>query len=176
MNCDRKQSAKDKTEPEANSRSIGDKIDPTIVYWKLDLDTIHKTYQVNIENDKYELELKNYSLNDSSIIKINDTNKPEIYKDIYHDRVTDIILKKGNNIILNSQVKKANFKDSISGDFLKYSVLRNVEFDFIRSNRLYFKADIDVPDTDWATGLDFAIFYRTNKKGLIDYWNVKQIE
>ena len=54
MNFDRKQSAKDKTEPEANSRSIGDKIDPTIVYWKLDLDTIHKTYQVNIENDKYE--------------------------------------------------------------------------------------------------------------------------
>lgn len=175
INCNRKQSENDKTKIETNVGLVK-KTDTAIVYWQTDFDTLPKTHEVNIENDIYLLELKTYSLNDSSIVRINDTNKPEVYKDIYHDRVTDIILKRGNTVILNSQVKTANFKDSLGGDFLKYSVLRDVKFDFIRSNRLYFKADIDVPDTDWAVGLDFAIFYRTDKKGRIDYWNVKEIE
>ncbi len=30
-----------------------------------------------------------------------------------------------------------------------------MEYDFIRSNRLFFKVDIDVPDTDWEIGSDF---------------------
>ncbi|GAB4161562.1 MAG: hypothetical protein Tsb0033_19260 [Winogradskyella sp.] len=162
-----------KTEPESESEMK--QLDTTVVYWQTDFDTIRKHQEVQIGNEIHQLELKTYSLNDSSIVRINDLNKPIIYKDIYHDNVTEIILKKGNDVILKSQVKKSTFKDSLDGDFLKYSVLRSVEYDFIRSNRLYFKADIDVPDTDWAVGTDFAIFYRTEKKGKIDYWNIKDI-
>ncbi len=179
--CDQKKSKKTqsefkpetelKTEPEPELK----KLDTTVVYWQTDFDTIRKYQEVQIGNEIHQLELKTYSLNDSSIVRINDLNKPIIYKDIYHDNVTEIILKKGNDVILKSQVKKATFKDSLDGDFLKYSVLRSVEYDFIRSNRLYFKADIDVPDTDWAIGADFAIFYQTEKKGKIDYWNIKDI-
>tara|TARA_R110002049_G_scaffold104336_1_gene250781 strand:+ start:101 stop:271 length:171 start_codon:yes stop_codon:yes gene_type:complete len=54
-----------------------------------------------------------------------------------------------------------------------------VEYDFIRSNRLFFKADIDVLDTDWVSGSDFAIFYQTGRKGQIDFgikktWDYKK--
>lgn len=179
--CDRKKSEKTQSEfkPETELKTElkpeQKKLDTTVVYWQTDFDTIRKYQEVQIGNEIHQLELKTYSLNDSSIVRINDLNKPIIYKDIYHDNVTEIILKKGNDVILKSQVKKATFKDSLDGDFLKYSVLRSVEYDFIRSNRLYFKADIDVPDTDWAVGADFAIFYQTEKKGKIDYWNIRDI-
>ena len=162
---------KTETEPEPALK----KLDTTVVYWQTEFDTIQKYQEVQIGNEIHQLELKTYSLNDSSIVRINDLNKPIIYKDIYHDNVTEIILKKGNAVILKSQVKKSTFKDSLDGDFLKYSVLRDVEYDFIRSNRLYFKAHINVPDTDWSLGTDFAVFYRTEKKGKIDYWNNNDI-
>jgi len=174
MNCDRKESVT--TKVETNSVVVANKTDTTVVYWQTNSDTLRQHHEINIENDAYELELKTYSLNDSSIVKINNGGESEIHKDIYHDNVTDIILKKGNTLILKSQIKKATFKDSLQGDFLKYSVLRNVKYKFIRSNSLYFKADIDVPDTDWSTELDFSIFYRTNKKGQINYWNIKESE
>ncbi len=179
--CDRKKSdktqseLKPETELKEETKPQVKKMDTTVVFWQTEFDTIRKNQEVQIGNEIHQLELKTYSLNDSSIVRINDLNKPIIYKDIYHDNVTEIILKKGNDVILKSQVKKSTFKDSLDGDFLKYSVLRSVEYDFIRSNRLYFKADIDVPDTDWAIGTDFAIFYRTEKKGKIDYWNIKDI-
>jgi len=174
LNCERKESAQAKKEEETSSVELDNKIDTIVLYWQTDFDTIRQRHEINIENDQYELELKIYSLNDSSIVKMNDGGKSEIHKDIYHDMVTDIILKKGNALILKFQVNKTTFKDSLSGDFLKYSVLRNVKYKFVRSNRLFFKADIDVPDTDWSTELDFSIFYRTNKKGQIEYWNIKE--
>ncbi|GAB5398912.1 MAG: hypothetical protein Aureis2KO_04970 [Aureisphaera sp.] len=183
--CDQKKSeknqsefntkAKPKTELKVQPKVEPKKLDTTIVYWRTDFDTIRKNQEVKIGNQNHQLELKTYSLNDSSIVRINDLNKPIIYKDIYHDNVTEIILRKGSEIVLKSQVKKSTFKDSLNGDFLKYSVLRDVEYDFIRSNRLYFKAHINVPDTDWSLGTDFAIFYQTEKKGKIDYWNIKDI-
>ncbi|NBG67153.1 DUF4738 domain-containing protein [Acidiluteibacter ferrifornacis] len=159
------------TEPEPELK----KLDTTVVYWPTDFDTIRKSQEVKIGNNIHKLELKTYSLNDSSIVRINDLNRPIIYKDIYHDNVTEIILKKGNDVILKSQVKQATFKDSLDSDFFKYSVLRSVEYNSIRSNRLYFKADIEVPNTDRAIGADFAIFYQTKEKGKIDYWNIKDI-
>jgi len=168
--CNDKKTEKTQVEIELKTELKSEKVDTTVVYWQTNFDTIKKTQEIYIGNDKHELELKTYSLNDSSIVKTS-----ENYKEIYHDNVTEIIIKKGKELILKSLVKKSTFKDSLDGDFLKYSVLRSVEYDNIRSNRLYFKADIDVPDTDWAFGVDFAVFYQTDKKGQIDFWNVKEI-
>lgn len=164
-----------KTELKVKPKPEPIKIDTTVVYWQTDFDTIRNKQEVKIGNEIHQLELKTYALNDSSIVRINDLNKPIIYKDIYHDYVTEIILKKENDIILKSKVNKSTFKDSLDGDFLKYSVLRSVEYDFIRSNRLYFKSHINVPDTDWSIKADFAIFFKTDKKGQIDFWNIKDI-
>lgn len=166
---------KPKTEPKTELKVEPKKLDTTVIYWRTDFDTIRKNQEMKIGNENHQLELKTYSLNDSSIVRINDLNKPIIYKEIYHDNVTEIILRKRNEIVLKSLVKKSTFKDSLDGDFLKHSVLRAVEYDFIRSNRLYFKAHINVPDTDWSLGTDFAIFYQTDKKGKIDFWNIKDI-
>lgn len=179
--CNQKKSEKTQSEFTTNTelkiepKSESIKIDTTVVYWQTDFDTIRNIQQVKIGNEIHQLELKTYSLNDSSIVRINDLNKPIIYKDIYHDYVTEIILKNENDIILKSKLNKTTFRDSLDGDFLKYSVLRGVEYDFIRSNRLYFKSHINVPDTDWSIGADFAIFYETEKKGQLEILDIKDI-
>jgi len=162
---------KPKTELKTQMEQKAEILDTTVIYWQTDFDTIRENREVKIGNEIYHLELKTYSLNDSSIIKINDLNKPIIYKDIYHDNEIEIVLKKENQAILKSLVKKSTFKDSLDGDFLKYSVLKFIDYDGIRSNRIYFKGFFNVPDTDWAIGNDFAIFYLTEKKGEIDFWN-----
>jgi len=151
------------------------KLDTVVVYWQTEFDTIIEKKMLNIENQGYELELKSFSLNDSSVIRWNDLNKPIIYKDIYHDYVTDLTLTKGTAVILTARINKESFKDSLDGDFYKHSILRRIEYDFTRSNRLYLKAILNVPDTDWMLENEFAIFFRTNKKGQLDYWNFKDI-
>ncbi|OBX21013.1 hypothetical protein A9996_18630 [Gelidibacter algens] len=129
LSCDRKKSEKtqsdfkSKTEFKVEQKSEPKKMDTTVVYWQTDFDTIRTNQELKIGNEIHKLELKTYSLNDSSIVRINDINKPIIYKDIYHDQITEIILKKDNDIILKSKVSKLTFKDSLlDGDFLKYSV------------------------------------------------------
>lgn len=141
--------------------------DTIVTYWQTDFDTIVKNKDVQIGNLVHQLQIKTFSLNDSSIVKINGNSK-----EIYHNSLTEIILKYDEQIILKSQLNKQTFKDSLSGDFLKHAVLYNVDYDFIRSNRLYFKAEVVVPDSDWAKQTDLGIFYRTHKKGKIDFWNV----
>ena len=116
------------------------------------------------------MELKTYSLNDSSIISVNGS-----YKGIYHDYISEIILTRLNDTILNRKLTKRKFKDSLNNEFYKLSVLAGIEYNGIRSNRLYFKGKLNVPDTDWVIGNEFGIFYQTEKKNKIDSWNYKDI-
>lgn len=141
-----------------------------ITYWKTDYDTITETNEINIENETYHLNTKTYCLNDSSIVK-----KSDNITFIYHNYISELTLKKGNFIVLKSQINKEIFKDSLDNDFYRHSILKNIKFNFVRSNRLYFKSKFNLPETDWIIESDFAIFFRTNKKGKINYWNVKSI-
>ena len=150
-------------------------LDTIINYWEIKTDTAIQIDTVRIGNDFYQLEIKTFSLNDSSIIRWNTLNKPTTYKDIYHSYATDLTLKKGKTIILKSKIDNETFKDSLDGDFLNHSILKEVSFDFVRSNRLYFKSKFNVPDTGWMFENQFAIFYKTNKKGQINFWGFKDI-
>jgi len=161
-----KQKAKLKIETESRSK----KTDTTVVYWQTDFDTILKTQELRIGNQKLKLSLKTYSLNDSSIVSINGS-----YKGVYHNYISEIILTKLNDTILNRKLTKRKFKDSLNNKFYKLSVLTGIEYNGIRSNRLYFKGSFNVPDTDWVIGNEFGIFYQTEKKNKIDSWNYKDI-
>jgi hypothetical protein len=174
--CGRKKSEKiqfefkPKTELKIETESRPKKIDTTVVYWQTDFDTIRKTQELRIGNGKHKLELKTYSLNDSSIVSINGN-----YKGIYHDYVSEITLTRLNDTILKRKLTKKAFKDSLNLEFYKLSILKGIEYVGIRSNRLYFKGEFNVPDTDWVIGNEFGIFYQTEKKHKIDSWNYKDI-
>ena len=146
--------------------------DTVITYWKKNLDTLTERKTIRIGNDKYDLILKSYSLNDSSITRINTLNKPIIYKDIYHDYQSEVILMYKDQLVVSKPINKGTFKDSLSDEFLEQSILKEISFTNVRSNRLYFNAILYIPDTDWMVSIDFAIFYQTNKKGKVDFWNV----
>ena len=174
--CGRKKSEKlrsefkPKTELKIEMESRSKKIDTTIVYWQTDFDTIRKNQELKIGKEKLKLQLKTYSLNDSSIVSINGS-----YKGVYHNYISEIILTKLNDTILNRKLTKRKFKDSLNNKFYKLSVLTGIEYNGIRSNRLYFKGSFNVPDTDWVIGNEFGIFYQTEKKNKIDSWNYKDI-
>lgn len=155
-----------------NSTDLTSKNDTVITYWQLEFDTITKKQKIRIENDFYELSIKSYCLIDNSISKTSNYDKS---KTIYHNYETEILLTLKNDTILISKITKETFSDSLSGDFYKYTVLKDVEYNNVRSNRLYFKAFLNVPDSNCAAEAEFAIFFKTNKKGQIDYWNFKNI-
>ena len=172
LSCNRNKSEKTqsefkpKAELKAEPKPEPKKIDTTVVYWQTDFDTIRNNQEIKIGNDKHKLELITYCLNDSSIVSINGN-----YKGIYHDYASEIILTKLNDTILNRKLTKRVFKDSLNNEFYKLAVLTGIEFNGIRSNRLFFKGEFNVPDTDWVIGNEFGIFYRTEKKNEIDSWN-----
>ncbi|WP_159018040.1 DUF4738 domain-containing protein [Algibacter sp. L3A6] len=144
--------------------------DTTVVYWETGFDTIQNVQDIYIGNDKHRLEIKSYSLNDSSIVNINDN-----FKEIYHDCASQIILTNKKDTILKAILNKRIFKDSLNSEFYRRCVLSTVEYDGIRSNRLFFKGGLFVPDTDRVFGNEFAIFYRTEKKNQIESWNYEDL-
>lgn len=174
--CGRKKSEKiqsefkTKTELKIETTSRPKKNDTTVVYWQTDFDTIQKNQELKFGNEKLKLELKTYSLNDSSIISVNGN-----YIGIYHDYVSEVILTRLNDTILNRKLTKKKFKDSLNNEFYKLSVLTGIEYNGIRSNKLYFKGQFNVPDTDWVIENEFVIFYQTKKKNKINSWNYKDI-
>lgn len=174
LSCDQKKSKKPESEHKLKTdlkvETKPTKSDTTIVYWQTKFDTIRKIQDIRIENDIHQLEVKNFSLNDSSIVSINGN-----YKGIYHDYASEIILTNKKDTVLYKKLTKKIFKDSLNSEFYKLCVLTGVEYDNIRSNSLYFKGGFNVPDTDWVIGNDFTIFFRTEKKGHINFGNFKDI-
>jgi hypothetical protein len=156
-----------------DSINLSSKNGTVITYWQPDFDTITKKQKIQIENIFYELTIKSYCLNDSSISRKSDYDKSKV---VYHDYKTEIILTIKSDTVLISNVTKETFSDSLSGDFYKYTVLTDVEYAFVRSNRIYFKALLNVSGSDWVVESEFAIFFRTNKKGQINYWNFKDVK
>ena len=169
--CNQKKSKKTQSELKVETETGLKKIDTTVVYAQTDFDTISSSQKIMIGNYEHQLEIKSYSLNDSSIININRNNK-----DIYHNYNFEIILKRFKDTVLKSELHKVNFKDSLNKEFYKKCILLGIEYDGIRSNRLFFKGGFFVPNTDWEFGNEFAIFYQTEKKNQINSWNYKEIE
>lgn len=161
----------------SKDRELQDNRDTIFTVWELDFDTISTTEKVRIENDIHTLDIRTYSLNDSSITWVNTLNRNHVFVDTYHDTRSDVCLRFKNDTVLNFSVTKETFKDSLQfGDgFYDRAVLGSFTYDFIRSNRLYFNFTVYQPDTDIGVSGDMAIFYRTNKKGLIDSYNFKDI-
>lgn len=150
--------------------------DTTITFWPTEFDKLTKDTNIQIDNEHYKLTIARYSLNDSSIAWINKQGN-DIRKDVYHNYEFRIALfSASGDTIQNLTLDKTTFKDSLPTEFYQRSVLWNVKYDAVRSNRLCYTVELLVPDTDWATWGRMAIFFRTDKKGKIDFWDFKNVE
>jgi len=110
---------------------------------------------VRIENDIYNLSIVTDSL------------------DHIHSNPTIITLKKSGEIVVSKSVSFSTFSDSLY--FLKNDpgTQMSVQYDYVRSNRLYFLAKYKSQRVNISDTIMFAIFFRTDKKGRLDYWHVR---
>lgn len=173
LNCKNSNTPKDSNESQQVKQNLINQ-DTIYTYSKNDYDTIEKiTENVRIRNDYHQLIIRRYSLNDSSIVNIDHSNKV-VNKNISHNYVADVILKKEQKIILQTQIDKHIFKHKLEKIFYNQSVLLELKFDAIRSNKLYFKSILHVPNKNWKVSNGLGIFYRTKRKGEIDSYDFRE--
>ena len=133
------------------------------------LDSISTSFPLQIENEKGEVVITSY---------------PQYldYELIANDFV--ITLKGISNYSLSKQINKhvlmdristLLLKDSINSKFIEEAVLQKVEFDFVRSNTLYFKAALLNPIEGKEILGRFNLFYRTAKKGTVYGWITDEV-
>ncbi|TCI85451.1 hypothetical protein [Tenacibaculum sp. M341] len=68
------------------------------------------------------------------------------------------------------------FKDSTNRDYLENAVIKKIEFDFIRSKTLNFKATLENPEKNKLIIGRFNIFYLASKKRNVFGWITREIK
>ncbi|MCF2874407.1 MULTISPECIES: hypothetical protein [unclassified Tenacibaculum] len=116
-------------------------------YWALVLDTISDKKEFVISNKKHQLEIKTYSLNDSSIVRNLSQDGESVYLDHSHKMVSDFKLLT-DSIFSTKEIDRTSFKKILDPDFYTECNLFSTEMDSIKGNVIYLNSDLAVPDTD----------------------------
>ena len=184
--CDRKKSNKNqsefksKTELTAGTESIQkinldsnqskNKKDTINSYWALILDTISTKKEFKISDLKYSLELKTYSLNDSSIVRDLSQNGEQAYLDYSHKMVTDFKLLT-DSIVDKKQIDRTDFRKSLISEFYTECNLFSTEIDSILGNTIYLTSNFNIPDTGNQWRVWYSIKIKDNRIGNL---NIKE--
>ncbi|WP_271394105.1 hypothetical protein [Aequorivita sinensis] len=179
-NCDRKKSDKTqsefkpKTELKAETKSepkkelevdqSKKKKDTINNYWALILDTISSKKEFKISDLKYTLELKTYSLNDSSIVRNLAQIGEQTYLDHSHKMVTDFKLLTDSTVD-KKQIDRTDFKKSLIPEFYTECNLLTTEIDSIYGNTVYLNSSLGVPDSDNVWAVWYSIKIKNNILG-----------
>ncbi|HHC78262.1 MAG TPA: hypothetical protein ENK46_00140 [Flavobacteriia bacterium] len=136
-------------------------------YWALMLDTISDKKEFKISNLKHTLELKTYSLNDSSIVRNLAQKGQQAYLDYSHKMVTDFKLLT-DSIVDKKQIDRTDFKKSLISEFYAECNLFSTEIDSIVGNTVYLTSDLAVPDTDNQWRVWYSIKINNNRLGNLE--------
>ncbi|KAB1153476.1 hypothetical protein F7018_16730 [Tenacibaculum aiptasiae] len=115
-------------------------------YWDLVLDTISDKKEFVISNKKYQLEIKTYSLNDSSIVRNLSQDGESVYLDHSHKMVSDFKLLT-DSIFSTKKIDRTSFEKILDSDFYTECNLFLTEIDSIKGNVIYLSSNLAVPDT-----------------------------
>ncbi|CAM1361728.1 conserved hypothetical protein [Tenacibaculum litopenaei] len=181
--CDRKKSdktqpefmpktelkAETKSEPIKEAENIWSKKKKDTInnYWALILDTISSKKEFKISDLKHTLELKTYSLNDSSIVRNLSQNGEKLYLDHSHKMVTDFKLLT-DSIVDKKQIDRTDFEKSLIPEFYTECNLFSTEIDSIVGNNIYLTSDLAVPDTDNQWRVWYLIKINNNRLGKLE--------
>jgi len=183
LSCDRKKSDKTqsefipesalktetKSEPRKEVESIQSKKKKDTInnYWVLSLDTISRSKEFKISDLKYTLDVKTYSLNDSSIIRNLSRNGEQAYLDHSHKMVTDFELLT-DSIVDKKQIDRTDFEKSLFPEFYAECNLFSTEIDSIDGNSIYLTSDLAVPDSDNQWRVWYSIKIINNRLGKLE--------
>lgn len=181
--CDRKKSdktqsefnprtelkAETKSEPKKESETIQlkQKKDTINNYWALVLDTISSKKEFKISDFKHTLELKTYSLNDSSIVRNLAQDGEQAYLDHSHKMVTDFKLLT-DSIVDKKQIDRTDFVKILIPEFYAECNLFSTEIDSISGNIVYLTSDLAVSDTDNQWRVWYSIKIKDKRIGNLE--------
>lgn len=136
---------------------------------KVTSDTVTSSFPVQIGNDKGSVNVqgirtfKGGKLTRSDfVISLADISNYSLVRDI---NKSDLIDSNGSVLL----------KDTIHSDYLNSAIIKEIEFDFVRANTLYFKAVLENSEKKKEIIGRFNLFYRTKKKGIIYGWITDEI-
>lgn len=92
------------------------------------------------------------------------------------DRAYRIQLSNADGIVVDTLLTKMSFADSLDADFTARAGLYALNFDFVRSQSLYFNAFVGVDETDYIQPIGFFLTYTGERKGRMLYWLVPEDE
>jgi hypothetical protein len=78
--------------------------------------------------------------------------------------------------VVDTLLTKISFADSLDADFTARAGLYALNFDFVRSQSLYFNAFVGVDETDYIQPIGFFLTYTGERKGRMLYWLVPEDE
>lgn len=122
-----------------------------------DADTLKTDTVVNLFNVKHRLRITGVGSGRSNF-----------------DRAFRIQLSNADGVVVDTLLTKASFADSLDPGFMNEAGLYLLDFDFVRSQSLYFNAFIGVDETDNVQPFNFFLTYAGPKKGRMLYWRVKE--
>ena len=164
--CDRKKSDKIQSELEQKTEleTLKSKKENDTIhnYWALILDTISSKKEFKISDLKHTLELKTYSLNDSSIVRNLAQTGEKQYLDHSHKMVTDFTLLT-NSTVDKKQIDRTDFKKSLIPEFYAECNLLTTEIDSVSGNVVYLNSSLGVPDTDNVWTVWYSIKIKNNR-------------
>lgn len=134
------------------------------------VDTLKSSFPVQIGNDNGTVKvfgIRTYEdqklTNSDFVISLNDVPNFSITR-----RIDKTVLIDSNETVL--------LKDTVNSDYLTSAIIKNVEFDFVRANTLYFNAILKNPIDGKEIIGRFNLFYRTKKKGIVYGWITDEIK
>lgn len=136
-------------------------------YWALILDTISSKKEFKLSNVKHTLELKTYSLNDSSIVRNLAQDGEQAYLDHSHKMVTDFKLLT-DSITDKKQIDRTNFEKILIPEFYAECNLFSTEIDSISGNTIYVTSELNVPDTGNQWKVWYSIKIEDEKIGILE--------
>ncbi len=136
---------------------------------KIITDTLNYSFPMGIGNDKGSVKVVGIRTYEDEklassyfIISLTDFKNYSVFK-----KIDKSILIDSNEIVL--------LKDTFNSDYLNLAIIKDVEFNFVRSNTLYFNAILENPIAKKEIIGRFSLFYRTKKKGIISGWITDEI-
>lgn len=133
-------------------------------------DTTNTSFPIQIGNDKGLLKITAYRsykdqklTNSNFIITLADIPQYSMSKKLSKRDVIDA----NETVIL---------KDTIHADYLNGAILKKIEFDFVRSNTLYFNAVLENSVAEKEILGRFSILYTTKQKGMIYGWITDEVK
>lgn len=137
---------------------------------KVTTDTMNSIFPVQIGNDKGSVNITGIRTFESGklaksgfVISLDEISDFSLVREI--DK--SVLIDSNGSVLL---------KDTINSDYLNSAVIKEIEFDFVRANTLYFKTVLENPAESKEITGRFNLFYRTKKKGIIYGWITDEVK